>query len=72
MFLSTCVLSMAVLVDFIGLFQSTFFGLFCQLLFLDTFRLGRIILGLVLLFFPCSFLVIFLYYYLTYSCIILG
>jgi len=29
-------------------------------------------LGLVLWFFLCSFLVIFLYYYLSYSCIILG
>ena len=29
-------------------------------------------LGLVLLFFPCSFLPIFLYYYLSYSCIILS
>jgi len=48
------------------------FGLFWQLLLLDMFELGRIILGLVLLFFPCSFLLIFLYYYLSYSCIIMG
>jgi len=48
------------------------FGLFWQLLLLDMFGLGRIIVGLVLLFFPCSFLVIFHYYYLSYSYIILG
>jgi len=48
------------------------FGLFWQLLFVDMFGLGRIILGLVLLFFPRSFLVIFLYYYLSCSYIILG
>jgi len=29
-------------------------------------------IGISLVVFPCSFLVIFLYYYLSYSCIILG
>ena len=57
---------------FYWVISSHVFGLFWQLLFLNMFQLGRIILGLVLLFFTCSFLVIFLYYYLSYSCTILG
>jgi len=62
---------MVVLVDFIGLYQGTFLACFGSYS-LDMFELGMIILGLVLLFFPCSFLLILLYYYLSYSCIILG
>jgi len=45
--------------------------MFWQLLLLDMFGLGRIKLGLVLLFF-LEVLVIFRYYYLSYSFIILG
>ena len=45
-------------------------GMFCQLPIWDMSGLGRIILGLVLLFFPCSFPIIFPYYYLSYSSII--
>jgi len=42
---------MAVLVDFIGLYEGTFFGLFWQLLFLHMFGLGRIILEISLVVF---------------------
>jgi len=70
-FLDTCSISGS-FGGFYWVISRHVFGLFWQLLFLDMFGLGRIILGLVLLFFPCSFLVIFHYYYLSYCCIILG
>ena len=52
---STRVLSLAVLVDFIGLYQGTFLACFCSYSFLVMSGLGRIILGLVLLFFLVVF-----------------
>jgi len=57
---SARVSSMAVLVDFIGLYQSTFLACFGSYSFWNKSGLGRIILGLVLLF----FLVVFSSYYL--------
>ena len=65
------VLSMAVLVDFIGLYQGTFWPILSPTTF-GHVRIRKDYIGISHVVFPCSFLVIFLVYYLSYSCIILG
>jgi len=61
----------AVLVNFRGLYLGTFLACFGR----DSFWkcwISKDYMVVSLVVFPCSFLVIFLHYYLSYSCIILG